>query len=662
MSIKPDKDHSMGELVGPIENCGYLDKQLSHRLLFAWGIFNPYGPTWSSLTLATIPDKRLSLIYLKISNPFSIKSYVHGWVQEPAESKTLMPLLLSMFSEPGKGQILKCAPTFIVCCSDYIANLDYIPTLMFRAFTLAGVKGLDEECEIMRKYWLKPWERTQGVGDLLMSFIKQHSLDAPKTDQDLSALMESFVKFSDEKKDNLSPLTQKSFLSWFSLVTDPDHVMEECKQMCVAWQGAIDQVGKQLPSTTVEEGLIFHWNLLIAERTDEGPIDSPSAIGGSKTTSGTLGEPELGQAQRYFKPILIKSKISSEIPDEIEQESGSNEPYDDLGPEVIQFIYDSMRIDAEWSINSSRGLMWWGHHLAQRIWADQCQRDMQIDVTLMHVETDFLKNVEDNQQTYESLNALNKDAIQFAFIYDPRERWVKLHTSVYTHRQNIEWSRRLFLRAVGLQVSYAHMKVESISHLFKGSEPDISNHPDKSYRQEKDEMVSLIEQFYIPMGENAPPLDSRTFKYTEDQLRSSMMVTSGENWLTAEFPFSGNEPVSVRLAQGKPGIVTSLFMANSKEMHPLLGRGLMMRMKLPVSYAREEGLHIASILNLKEATEWSKCHLNGAWCIDDQFDLAFISFFPIVACQHGELANFALSNSIRSKWAWQVLTKKEEDS
>jgi hypothetical protein len=165
MSIKPDKDHSMGELVGPIENCGYLDKQLSHRLLFAWGIFNPYGPTWSSLTLATIPDKRLSLIYLKISNPFSIKSYVHGWVQEPAESKTLMPLLLSMFSEPGKGQILKCAPTFIVCCSDYIANLDYIPTLMFRAFTLAGVKGLDEECEIMRKYWLKPWERTHGVGD-----------------------------------------------------------------------------------------------------------------------------------------------------------------------------------------------------------------------------------------------------------------------------------------------------------------------------------------------------------------------------------------------------------------------------------------------------------------------------------------------------------------
>jgi hypothetical protein len=103
-------------------------------------------------------------------------------------------------------------------------------------------------------------------------------------------------------------------------------------------------------------------------------------------------------------------------------------------------------------------------------------------------------------------------------------------------------------------------------------------------------------------------------------------------------------------------------MANSKEMHPLLGRGLMMRMKLPVSYAREEGLHIASILNLKEATEWSKCHLNGAWCIDDQFDLAFISFFPIVACQHGELANFALSNSIRSKWVWQVLTKKEEDS
>jgi hypothetical protein len=266
-SIDPDTSHNTGELIGPIDNCGYLDKRLSHGLLVAWGIFNPYGPTWCSLTLATVPGKRLSLIYLKISNPFSIESFVHGWVREPTKSEILMRLLISMFNEKEIGKSLQCAPTFIAYCPNSIINLDHIATVMYGAFTLTLVKGLNEECEKMRKNWLRPWDRTPSYGKLIEGFIEQHSLAVAKTEHEREDLIIPFVKYLREKEKNLSTLTQRSFLDWFNLVTDSEHVVEECKQMWGAWDGAIEYVGKGLSSTNAKEGLSFHCNLLRTGQT-----------------------------------------------------------------------------------------------------------------------------------------------------------------------------------------------------------------------------------------------------------------------------------------------------------------------------------------------------------------------------------------------------------
>ena len=338
-----------------------------------------------------------------------------------------------------------------------------------------------------------------------------------------------------------------------------------------------------------------------------------------------------------------------------------HEELDDVGPEVISFVYVSMRIDDEWSTIAPRGFTWWGHQLAQRIWADDCRRDEGADVTLMHVETDFLRNVENNERTYEALNDLNAGTSQFAFIYDIKKRCIRLHSTVYTHRQNLEWSKRLFLKAVGLQVSYAQRMLESFSHLFSGSEPDTSPHPDNGFRPEMDELVGLIDNFYIPMGEKEAPSENGAFRFTKENLPPHLLATAGDDWLTVEFPFWGDEPACVRLALGKPGVVTSLFRVNSTEGHPLLGKGLMIRMMLPVSYDREQGLKIAMTLNLLEATEWVKCHLNGAWCVDERSNLVFVSFFPIAGFNPGMLVNLAMSCAVRSMWAGQVLAVGEAD-
>jgi hypothetical protein len=66
-------------------------------------------------------------------------------------------------------------------------------------------------------------------------------------------------------------------------------------------------------------------------------------------------------------------------------------------------------------------------------------------------------------------------------------------------------------------------------------------------------------------------------------------------------------------------------------------------------------------LNLHEATDWAKCQLNGAWCVDEQSNLVFTSFFPMAGFRDWELGNLTLSCGMRSRWAGKVLAEDEAD-
>lgn len=337
---------------------------------------------------------------------------------------------------------------------------------------------------------------------------------------------------------------------------------------------------------------------------------------------------------------------------------GSN---DDTGPEVLQFTCDALRIDDEWMTETTGGFTWWGHGLAQRVWAEACREDLGVDVTLTHVETDFLRNVGCDLKTMEGLNLLNAEAPQFAFVYDPNEMRIRLHATFYVHRQNVEWSKRLFMLVAGLQVSYAHMKAGGASHLFDGSEPDTSPHPGNGFRQKSDEILGVIDQAIIPESDNAEPIGVGEFRQAADCLSQQMLATCGGGGMTAEFPFSGDEPAILRFGKGM-GVVTALFRAFSRKRHSLLGKGLLTTLQLPVSLDREEGLRISAGLNLLESVEWARCHMNGAWRIDSQDCLSFVSFLPIMSHEKGLLLNLAISNYIRSGWAAGILNAGSDNN
>lgn len=327
---------------------------------------------------------------------------------------------------------------------------------------------------------------------------------------------------------------------------------------------------------------------------------------------------------------------------------------EDVGPAVVDFIRSSMMVDEQWSVNAPRGFTWWGHRLAQRIWADECLRSEGVDVTVVHVETDFLRNVEDSREAREGINSLNAGTGQWAFVYYPKERKVKLHTAFCTHYQVVDWTKRLLMGAAGLQASYAHKKARACRRLFKGAEPDISPHPENGYRKEKDEIVLILDTF-LERSRYVPGIDGGEFQLVEKWL-PKLLSTYDEKGVTVEVPFSGDEPAIISVGRGLAP-VTALLRANSVEKHPVLGRGLAVRMTLPVSFGRDNGMEVAGKLNLRETREFTKGHLNGAWSINDKTDVVFTSFLPVAFYQPRMLVNFVRSCALRSRWADEVLNK-----
>jgi hypothetical protein len=288
---------------------------------------------------------------------------------------------------------------------------------------------------------------------------------------------------------------------------------------------------------------------------------------------------------------------------------------------------------------------------------------MGVDVVCVHVMTHFLRNVEDNLYTYSGLDKLNSFASQFAFIYDHINKCIELHSSFYAHSQNLGWVKRHFLMAASLQVSSAQMMADLSIKMFRGSEVDISPHPDNGYREEPDDLVNLLESHYIRRDNYAPIIDIGIFQEAVDMLLPDVQAKVERNGLTVKIPFFITNPEIVQPAQKRPEIETFTFRIDSEKQHPLLGRGLMMCLKVPPSFSSKYGLVIARMSNVLEIVDRIPCHINGAWKVDARSRLTYTTFLPIAdECKSLDLVNLVISNSIRSQWAGRMIGRKKNHS
>ena len=66
----------------------------------------------------------------------------------------------------------------------------------------------------------------------------------------------------------------------------------------------------------------------------------------------------------------------------------------DVGPNVLDYVYERMSIDGEWSIRGPRDFVWWGKQLAQQVCADPVRESYGYRVVRLHAQADVVRDVE----------------------------------------------------------------------------------------------------------------------------------------------------------------------------------------------------------------------------------------------------------------------------
>lgn len=327
----------------------------------------------------------------------------------------------------------------------------------------------------------------------------------------------------------------------------------------------------------------------------------------------------------------------------------------DIGLRVINYVFKRMQIDEPWSVRETRGFTWWGHTLAQRVWAEEPRID-DMTITKLHAETDFVKNVDAHSETEALVAAINTHATLSAAIWAPTLRRVSLHCTMLVHNENVDWAEELFTHAVTLQAADAHFLATRVADSLRG-ETHETDHPTSGPRPEADEMLGAMNNYYFTRAPS--PYRGKDLVTTLRLLGQRFVANGNEEALVAEFPCTDDKPAAMRIAFGLPGALgTALFKAETATRHPRLGSGALLLLQLPVG----ADLALATRLNEAERDEWTSSHLLGGWCVGPLGPgsaLTFASFLPAKVRTPSVFINCVLSMGARAKWAGEFLARSQ---
>lgn len=319
---------------------------------------------------------------------------------------------------------------------------------------------------------------------------------------------------------------------------------------------------------------------------------------------------------------------------------------------ALDFVYRVMQIDEEWSIREEGRFTWWGYNLAQRVWADTVAYGEKTSVSVQ-AETDILCDVPDTEETTSLINSLNRYASLSAWVWDKERRQVKLVCSLRCDEENVASLEGLLASAVAIQCADAHRAAGQLAGMLQ-CKLNVSHHPVNGPRPVPDEMLGVREDVFAARPGKPSPFIEQDFAKVAQWLRNSILAIHSERGLTAEFPFWGDTPVVVQLIERRNPIrrLTSLLQVDCLSPHPVLGSGLLMLLKLPVTCDEGVGPELGRSLNLAEAAERNLFSQLGGWCWDPDLGFpVFASFVPAAPYHAGMLYWLVQHMACRSSWA-----------
>jgi hypothetical protein len=237
--------------------------------------------------------------------------------------------------------------------------------------------------------------------------------------------------------------------------------------------------------------------------------------------------------------------------------------------------------------------------------------------------------------TWTRLASVNQYATLSAYVADPANGTIRLHSSVSLTSENWLLARSIALHAMALQMADAHAEAAELAAAFGGRIAETP-HPQHGLRDRPDEMVGILE-IYQQRGVGDSPFNADEIAgLVHLEPRPWAMAANELQRLDADLEFATDLPARLEL--------------DASERHASLGSGLQMRLLLPV----EPDEAIAQKLNANECLE-PDAHQLGAWCVDGERGLMFTGFVPAAAYAPGLARALVYHLSAKNEWARALL-------
>lgn len=194
--------------------------------LLQWGIFNPFGPTITTVATGLVPSTQ-EVLYFCVQDHFLYpRAYAirlisnEEFIANHMNSGTRLLPLEPVFVANGTDS----DPLFN-CLPHYVSVLGPSEEYTARSLFLAAYKAIAskvvirEECEQLQRHWKNPWNLATSEMDGAVKRLRSRSDHGYRDNQNID---------------------EDSFNLWFALASDLDHVISYQCQMPFAWQGAKD--------------------------------------------------------------------------------------------------------------------------------------------------------------------------------------------------------------------------------------------------------------------------------------------------------------------------------------------------------------------------------------------------------------------------------------
>lgn len=214
--------------------------------LLGWGIFNPNGPTMSTVRLCPIEGSSDLLLTCGHVHPFVPQYCAYGVLPKAIadDHGHLFDVLKQLFRNNGAAErvLFNGAPTHVRVPKDRVLSAEQIFELFWLAAQHWSAAAVESDCAMFEKHRGKPWARvTEEMGtefDRLLA-VKDQMQDKPEKEMYL-ALLQAIESEEGIQRD-AGPPARSLFERWWLLATDPVHVVSELGSMEDAWDGSIKQ-------------------------------------------------------------------------------------------------------------------------------------------------------------------------------------------------------------------------------------------------------------------------------------------------------------------------------------------------------------------------------------------------------------------------------------